>query len=460
MDDSYIKISLSFFSTSLPRDQKNSLNQLKVVRIYKGSPLPIVNFANALVVSMVYSALSPLANDFTVAPISPYMSPQQIKDQMASFPVVEPHQTNLLAHCLHLQARPFASVPAEEALRDAIIVGLDAEWYEFDSSHITELGVSIITPELFDKTLAGTWCAPWDILKCMVNYHVCIKDNIHMVNSELCPGYPDKFQFGSTTFVSMKEAQTLLRHAFLRYDASGRPRPIIFVGHAVDNDIEIIKDRFDFDIQALGVVVATIDTQILAAESGHVSRKLRISLRDLLCRYDIDEEFLHNAGNDTVCTMIAAVLMAYQSSTAGHSAYYKELKRYIHSNAETRLIEFPQFGIRVFCRNCLSNKHFAKDCPESVFCRTCLGDPSRDKAVGYSHRTWQCLEHYKEAAKAARVSAQQAQAGRGSEQQEEVTVPLKYPIPCSLCIESTDPDRYALEYAYGHLEEDCDHQQW
>ncbi|EAT80094.2 hypothetical protein HBI56_057800 [Parastagonospora nodorum] len=405
---------------------------------------------------MVYPTLSPLAKVFTA---TTQMVPQGIKAQLDTAKARGMTQSSILAHCLRIQQQPFASTAAEAALLDAVIVGLDAEWYEYDSSYITELGVSIIAPEIVEKALAGKRRAPWDIISYIINYHVCIKDNIHMVNSELCPGYPDKFQFGTTTFVSVKEAQTLLRQAFLKYDANGQPRPIVFVGHAVDNDIEIIKDRFDFDIHALNVVVATIDTQVLAAESGHVNGKWKISLRDLLCRYDIDEEFLHNAGNDTVCTMIIAVLMAFQSPMAGHSAYYKELKRYLHRNSENIFNEFPQFGTRVFCRNCTSNKHFAQHCPESVFCRTCLDHPTREKGLGHSHRTWQCLEHYKDAAKAELESTRQAQAVCGPGKLAETTVPLKYPVPCSFCIESTDPDRYTLECAYSHLEKDCDHQQ-
>jgi hypothetical protein len=405
---------------------------------------------------MVYPTLSPLANVFTAAT---QMVPQGIKAQIDTAQAREMTQSSILAHCLRIQQQPFASTAVEAALLGAVIVGLDAEWYEYDSSCITELGISIIAPEIVEKALAGKRRAPWDVISSMINYHVCIKDNVHMVNSELCPGYPDKFQFGTTTFVSVQEAQMLLRQAFLKYDASGQPRPIIFVGHAVENDIDIIKERFDFDIHALDVVVATIDTQVLAAESGHVNGKWKISLRDLLCRYDIDEEFLHNAGNDTVCTMIMAVLIAFESPTAGHSAYYKELKRYLHNNSEKLFKEFPRFGARVFCRNCNSNKHFAQECPESVFCRTCLCHPTRDKALGHSHRTWQCLEHYKDAAKAELESIRQAQAACGSTQLVEAAVPLKYPIPCSFCIESTDPDLYTLEYAYSHLEKDCNHQQ-
>jgi hypothetical protein len=59
--------------------------------------------------------------------------------------------------------------------------------------------------------------------------------------------------------------------------------------HAIDNDIKVIKDRFGFDIEALGVVVAILDTQVLATESGHVNGYERIRLGDLMCRYDINE---------------------------------------------------------------------------------------------------------------------------------------------------------------------------
>jgi hypothetical protein len=302
--------------------------------------------------------------------------------------------------------------------------------------------------------MVESWRSPWDVIGCMTNFHARIKANVHMKNSELCPGYPDMFQFGTSTFIELEQARELLRHAFINIDANGQFRPVIFIGHAVENDIKIIKERFGFDIDALGVVVATIDTQVLATESGHVNGPWKIRLRDLLCRYDIDEKYLHNAGNDIVCTMIAAILMAYKAPTSGHSAYYKELKRYLRSTTRSRSNMVPQFGTMIFCTKCTSHQHLAIHCPGFPRCAYCRMHPTRDRSMSYNHITKHCLENHKDASRFAREKSQQFQM---SSRQPQISIPLKYPIPCPLCIESTDPDRHDHEYAYGHLEIDCVH---
>jgi hypothetical protein len=53
----------------------------------------------------------------------------------------------------------------------------------------------------------------------MVTQHVRIKENAHLMNSELCHGCPEKFQFGTTSFADMEQAKTTLLDSFIRYDA-------------------------------------------------------------------------------------------------------------------------------------------------------------------------------------------------------------------------------------------------
>jgi hypothetical protein len=165
--------------------------------------------------------------------------------------------------------------------------------------------------------------------------------------------------------------------------------------------------------------------------------------------YDIDEEFLHNAGNDVVCTLIAAILMAYKAPTSGHSVYYKELKRYLQVNSKSRSIMAPKFGTYIFCEKCSSHSHLASHCTRrDLYCHACMKHPNRSKTFTYTHRTTRCVEHVKDKSK---------NAYRMSQQQPNAVVLFKYPIPCRLCIESTDPDRYTHEHAYNHVETDCMH---
>ncbi|KAI4961167.1 hypothetical protein J4E86_000193 [Alternaria arbusti] len=282
-------------------------------------------------------------SDFThntlLSDMSYPVSPRELKSLIAAELHQGLTQSAILQHWMQRCGSeiPLGSAAAAAALQDAIIVASDAEWYEHDDHFITELGISVLNPRSVPQTFSSS---PWGILTSMENYHVRIKPHAHLTNKDLCEGHPDAFQFGSTTFVSVKEAKEMLRSVFTRRDIYGNLRPIIFVGHAVSNDYEVIKSRFGLDLEELGTIVATIDTQVLAVEHGLVNPSRKIRLAHLLSEYDIKEPYLHNAGNDIVCTMIAAFLMLCPPTEAPlNKLHYVDLKAQLHNAGQTAIKE-------------------------------------------------------------------------------------------------------------------------
>jgi hypothetical protein len=350
-------------------------------------------------------------------------------------------QTAILSHWLHQWNIPFADSVTTNAcgqsLRNAIIIGLDAEWYEHDASYITELGVSILDPNFINIQAADS---PWIIAKGLVNHHVRIKENAHMVNSELCTGFPDKFQFGETSYVSVQEAKDMLLSAFVKTDHRGRLRPVIFIGHAISNDYEVIKERFGLDIASLGVVVATLDTQVLASGKQLAPAGRAIRLKDLLGHFEIQEPYLHNAGNDIVSTMVAALVIASpQPVTPTHPASaYADLKTYLKNTSKCI------YGQPRFCTRCSSSMHTLKYCNVRVYCAHCGEEPAPLQPAG-THSQEKCLELVKE-----RVLRE-----RGELRSRGGSPVVLNPTPCELCIVSEDPDRYRIGFAYGHATEEC-----
>jgi hypothetical protein len=424
--------------------------------------------------------MSPQASSFQPTPL---LSPADIKSQLTSSFKHGLTQNRLLAHVLHRPIPHFTATPAEAALRSAIVVCLDAEWYEYSPSHITELGISILLPESVDA-VNGEWDSAWKVMRQLLNFHVRIKPNAHLVNSELCEGHPEAFQFGRTSFVNVVQARDLLRYAFARTDAAGNPRPIIFIGHAVSNDIETLATHFGFEIGALGNVVTTLDTQVMARELSlaEAGRKMRLS--NLLWTFGITEKYLHNAGNDTVTTMIAAMLMAYGIG-GDYSYLYANYKKFtqVRGGHRGRVI-----GDYVWCTRCEDSKHFASACRERVCCSYCAKRANNDikmwkKQVGLqddaaerlkeaeerlaeakTHAKRKCKEIVKDAARYSPSSpALQPQFVLASPYVASVTLVAVLPrvpfvghaVPCALCIESTDPSRFKEEYAYMHREEEC-----
>ncbi|KAF2729560.1 hypothetical protein EJ04DRAFT_399242, partial [Polyplosphaeria fusca] len=322
---------------------------------------------------------------------------------------------------------------APSALTDAVIVGLDVEWWEWDKDDLTELGVSILDTRLIPWTATII-----QALSSVYTYHFRIKENAHLVNTDLCPGSPDNFQFGITKFINKEQARDMLLKAFtwpLREDTS-ELRPVIFVGHAVDNDIAMLQQHFGIDISALGCIVATVDTQQMAIEAGIRAKKQGvIGLRDLIgwFKVDVDPGELHTAGNDVAYTMIAAFLCAHKATKIiyPHQSVIKFILNRLKYR-DHRLVD-SRFGTEVFCTLCDSEEHMEQDCKEFVLCEKCGLYPRRvDQAM--EHKTEKCVAGLKD------LHSQSAS-------------PMKYPIPCQDCIMSISPDRFSK--AYSHLTEDC-----
>ncbi|KAA8613586.1 hypothetical protein Ptr902_10072 [Pyrenophora tritici-repentis] len=126
----------------------------------------------------------------------------------------------------------------------------------------------------------------------------------------------------------------MLYDIFLQQDdsqSSPPPRPIILLGHAVDNDTAMLKAAFGVDIEAMGVVVATLDTQVLATECEIAEPGRKMGLGRLLGSLGVEEAFLHNAGNDIVGTFVGALVLgctgAPTTMTRGDQGKYEELNK-------------------------------------------------------------------------------------------------------------------------------------
>ncbi|KAF1828746.1 hypothetical protein BDW02DRAFT_643281 [Decorospora gaudefroyi] len=364
----------------------------------------------------------------------PPTSPSELKALLDTELAKGLTQSAILRHWLHQPNSeiPLGSNAAVSALRNAIIIGLDAEWYEHDAQYITELGLSILSPQ----TPQPASSSPWPLLRTLQNHYVRIKPHAHLINGDNCSGHPTRFQFGHTSFLSIAAAKTMLESEFSRTDAQGRLRPIIFMGHAVSNDYEVIKSRFGIDLQALGSIVATIDTQVLFSEAV-AGRSPPISLKNLLARYEIVEPYLHNAGNDVVCTLVAALLVVFPPARSCSCAYVEFKAGLRDGAASSRCL----YGSVVYCEKCGSEEHLVTDCKvRDWFCGFCSKDPG---CGGYTHNSERCVARVKEL------------AGVGKGKNGGKNGGLVHAVPCQLCIESTGPERYGMVQAYGHRTEEC-----
>ncbi|KAF2438150.1 hypothetical protein P171DRAFT_341097, partial [Karstenula rhodostoma CBS 690.94] len=249
-------------------------------------------------------------------------------------------------------------------LKNALVLGIDMEWYESGPKRITEVGISVL------PVSQAPLSKPVHALRNMEVHHLRLKETAHMVNGEKCPGHPEEFEFGSTCFVDAMEVKQALINTFIQYDAHGNLRPIVLFGHAINNDLDMLREYFDIDLAAWGVIVLVLDTQLMAQELGMHSGRL-MSLKSILAQYSVEEKYLHNAGNDIAQTMVAASLLAGEIAT-GNGRYQPENQTDVDNlKAMMRNRSVLSWGTPLFCTNCDSTEHLVGQCPNTYLCTRC-----------------------------------------------------------------------------------------
>jgi hypothetical protein len=347
-------------------------------------------------------------------------------------------QSQIVQHWLKTHTHEFSgNQAASTKLWDAVLVGLDVEWYEWDKNSITELGISILDPRKLLNKDTNNSVSAWIALREMVNHHVRIRPNAHLVNGEKCLGYPDNFQFGKTSFVSAAEAKQLLTKAFTHLDSAGNKRPVIFCGHAVDNDAQMMKEKFDFDIDGLQVVIATIDSQAIAIEAGLFDAVRLPNLKNLLAKYEISEPYLHNAGNDIVCSIMAALIVPSEKPPYAAQFQYNTMKTFLRMQNSPPALQ--PAGTPLFCIRCDAEGHTAVGCNAKIqACAHCSNDPSR-VAKAATHKTDRCFDF-------VRLPGQA---------RERAELAALLPIACEHCDMSPLPSRNNRKAAHSHKAADC-----
>ena len=157
------------------------------------------------------------------------------------------------------------------------MMAFDVETYEDDFSKILEIGFvvsSLARPEDSKET-----------------FHFIIAENSHVVNRKYVPDNREKFKFGTSERMSLKEAaERFMQHIrdadFLVTHSGAHDE-----GYLASSGISL-EGKPMFDTQLLALALLTTGTAVFG---------LKRLLSDLAIPFD--EDILHNAGNDAVYTM-------------------------------------------------------------------------------------------------------------------------------------------------------------
>jgi hypothetical protein len=209
-----------------------------------------------------------------------------------------------------------------------VFICVDVESYERDHNLITEIGIATLdTADI--KTLApvenGT---AWR--KAIRARHFRIREYGHLHNSEFIQGCADKFEFGESEWISIKEAPRIIASCFrepfsamsgietgqLRTEKSNGPasptentlkRNIVLVGHDTQTDVKYLR-KLGYDPYNLSNLLETCDTALMYRALHHEPNSR--SLGHILYELGITGWYLHNAGNDAVYTLQAMLGLA------------------------------------------------------------------------------------------------------------------------------------------------------
>ncbi|KAF2031668.1 hypothetical protein EK21DRAFT_99605 [Setomelanomma holmii] len=231
-----------------------------------------------------------------------------------------------------------ASLPAPFPQDQSVVfVCVDVESYERAHDKITEVGIATLDTSDIISVAPGTDGEAWR--KHIKARHFRIKENCHLVNHEHVAGHPDGFEFGESTFVSLKEAPMHVAACFqppfgmhtsntpatevtailanMEVDKNGNlmtmeKRNIVFLGHDALSDVRYLQQLGYDPLRAENIIEAMDTATMYQAWQREMQAP---SLGRILYHFDIVGWKLHNAGNDAIYTVQAMLALCVREAT-------------------------------------------------------------------------------------------------------------------------------------------------
>jgi len=221
-----------------------------------------------------------------------------------------------------------------------VFVCVDVESYERAHHKITEIGVATLDTRDLSGVAPGPHGEAWRAK--IRARHFRIQEHAHLVNSQFVSGCPDRFDFGQSSWVRLKEAPAMVADCFRppfaahpdqEYDGKysntsntagpGEQRNLIFLGHDTLSDVKYL--------QQLGFDPLTLPNLLEAQDTATMYRVWRreqqpTKLGNILYDFDIPGFNLHNAGNDAVFTVQAMLGICVREASIRGSPESKNMR--------------------------------------------------------------------------------------------------------------------------------------
>ncbi|KAL8947390.1 MAG: hypothetical protein Q9222_006322 [Ikaeria aurantiellina] len=235
-----------------------------------------------------------------------------------------------ISQCLDLPSLVLSDAAPFRFQDDAVFICVDVEAYEKEHRPITEIGISTLDTKDLAALPPGEGGCAW--MKKIRSRHFRIKEAAHLHNSEFVAGCADRFEFGESEWISIKEAPQVIASCFrppysgqaddnaengslLNGDATSSPpkRNLILVGHDIKMDIDYLR-KIGYDVSNLSNIIEALDTVDLYRAWKHHQNPSKLGT--ILCDLELVGWNLHNAGNDAAYTLQALIGIAIAARTS------------------------------------------------------------------------------------------------------------------------------------------------
>ncbi|CCX10401.1 hypothetical protein FPQ18DRAFT_304770 [Pyronema domesticum] len=207
-----------------------------------------------------------------------------------------------------------------------VFISLDCEAYEKSTNIITEVGLAVLDTarippldQLPKESMADLdlESVSWDggfprtraaaIAELIETRHFRISEHKYYKNGDYVADASERFNFGTSEFVSIKNMPRVLGECFRLTDENGVRRKVIVIGHDVKQDIDMVKRLIGYDIWNIKDMEVIDTTNMYKAIKDELNPR---GLGTVLSEFGIAGWNLHNAGNDAAYTLAAMIHMA------------------------------------------------------------------------------------------------------------------------------------------------------
>ncbi|KAI9884457.1 MAG: hypothetical protein M1823_003754 [Watsoniomyces obsoletus] len=200
---------------------------------------------------------------------------------------------------------------------DIVFIALDVECYERDHSCVTEIGIATLDVRDIRGQGPGKEGKKWR--EAIRSHHYLIKEFAHLRNKDFVNDSRDGFEFGTSEWISYKDAPQMVATSFrpgvagplVEHEPNDAQRNVVIVGHAVEGDLNFLQG-LGYNARQLNNVVDVLDVGVIDRDlkGDTQSRALGAIIYDL----GIIGWHLHNAGNDAVYSLqgLLAMVVRYQ----------------------------------------------------------------------------------------------------------------------------------------------------